>query len=236
MNVTFVGAHQDDEMFCLGTLLKYHRRGDALSFICTTNGDKGLSDRPDVAHAETAGIRDREMLQVCDRLDARYQCLGEPDEALYDTWDLRVRLIDALRGMKPDLVFTHFAKDYNLDHVTTSNLVFQCAMLSPIASIQTEHAPLAKCPPLFYVDPGPGYEFEATHFVDIPADLVDEMMVLMAMHQSQQDLMQRVAKTSYCEIIRNNLARTGERVGVPFAEAFRPCLASRRTPLANMLP
>jgi hypothetical protein len=29
---------------------------------------------------------------------------------------------------------------------------------------------------------------------------------------------------------------TGARVGVPYAEAFRPCLASRRTPLANMLP
>jgi len=28
----------------------------------------------------------------------------------------------------------------------------------------------------------------------------------------------------------------GQWVGAPFAESFRPCLASRRTPLANMFP
>jgi LmbE family N-acetylglucosaminyl deacetylase len=236
MNVTFVGAHQDDEMFCLGTLLNYQHRGDTLSFICVTNGDKGMSDQPEVTYEEAARIRDAEMRQVCERLAADYQCLNEPDEALYDTWEVRVRLIDALRRMKPDLVFTHFRKDYNLDHVTTSNLVFQCTMLSPIASIQTSHAPLAKCPGIFYVDPGQGYDFEPTHFVDIPEAIVDEMMELMSLHKSQQDLMRRVADSSYCDMIRKRLCSTGERVGVAFAEAFRPCLASGRIPLANMLP
>lgn len=236
MNITFVGAHQDDEMFCLGTLLRYRERGDKLSFVCVTNGDKGLSDRPDVPHAEAARIRDREMRQVCERLDADYQCLGEPDEALVDTWEVRLRLIGALRRMKSDLVLTHFYRDYNLDHSTTSNLAFQCTMLTAIASIQTKHAPLARCPALFYVDPGPGYGFEATHFVEIPAAIVEEMMDLMALHVSQQDVIRRMAGTSYCEMIRRRLAGTGERVGVPFAEAFRPCLASRRIPLANMLP
>jgi LmbE family N-acetylglucosaminyl deacetylase len=236
MNIAFVGAHQDDEMYCLGTLLQYRQRGDALSFVCVTNGDKGMSDQPNLPHTEAARIRDHEMRQVCERLGADYQCLGEPDEALYDAWEVRLELIDVLRRFKTDLVFTHFYRDYNLDHTTTSSLVFQCTMLTGIASVQTEHAPLAKCPPVFYVDPGPGYDFEATHFVEIPAAVVDEMMDLMALHKSQQDVMRRMAGTSYCEIFRKRLASTGERVGVPFAEAFRPCLASRRTPLASMLP
>jgi LmbE family N-acetylglucosaminyl deacetylase len=236
MNVTFVGAHQDDEMFCLGTLLKCRNRGDSLSLICVTNGDKGMSDRPDVPLMEAARIRDQEMRAVCERLRADYQCLGEPDEALYDNWEVRLRLIDALRHTKPDLVFTHFTSDYNLDHTTTSQLVFQCTMLSPVASIRTGHPPLKQSPPVFYVNPGPGYGFEATHFVDVPADLVEEMMTLMDLHRSQQDVMRRTAGTTYCEIIRKRLASAGERVGVPFAEAFRPCLASRRIPLANALP
>lgn len=236
MNVTFVGAHQDDEMFCLGTLLKYRRQGHRLSFICTTNGDKGMSDQPGVPHAEAAQIRDREMRQVCQRLDAEYICLGEPDEALYDTWAVRLRLIDALRRLKTDLLFTHFSHDYNIDHTTTSQLVFQCTMLSPIASIVTSSAVLPRCPPVFYVNPGPGYGFEATHFVEIPSELADEMMSLMALHKSQQDVLERSAGKSYGAIIRKRLVSTGERVGVPFAEAFRPCLADRRIPLADMLP
>ena len=45
MRVAFIGAHPDDEMFCLGTLLLYRNRGDQLSLICATNGDKGMSDK-----------------------------------------------------------------------------------------------------------------------------------------------------------------------------------------------
>ncbi len=236
MIVTFVGAHQDDEMFCLGTLLLCRRRGDALSFICTTNGDKGLSDDPDTPHAEAAAIRDHEMNRVAADLDAPYVCLGESDEALFDTWDTRVALIDALRRLRTNLVFTHFTQDYNLDHVVTSQLVFQATMLAPIASIVTGAPPLAKSPPIFYVDPGPGYGFEATHFVEVPADAVEEMMRLMSHHESQQAVARRMTGSDYRDVIRRRLESAGERVGVPYAEAFRPCLASRRTPLARMLP
>ncbi len=236
MNITFVGAHQDDEMFCLGSLLKYRERGDRLSLICVTNGDKGMSDLPDVPWDEAARTRDSEMRAVAERLGASYTCLGEPDEALYDTWEVRVKLIDALRQAQPDLVFTHYAADYNLDHTTTSQLVFQCTMLSPVASIPTEHAPLAKCPPIYYVDPGPGYGFEGTHFVEIPKTLADEMQALIHLHASQNEVVRRAAGTDYAEIIRQRLIETGARVGVEFAEAFRPCLASRRIPLAGMLP
>lgn len=61
MNVVFIGAHPDDEMFCLGTLLLYRKRGDQVSLICATNGDKGISDDPDFPHAECARLRDLEM-------------------------------------------------------------------------------------------------------------------------------------------------------------------------------
>ncbi len=236
MNVTFVGAHQDDEMYALGTLLKYRARGDTLSFICTTNGDKGMSDLADITHAEAARIRDAEMRQVAAHLDANYDCLGAHDEALYDTWEMRLRLIDALRKHGSELVFTHFTADYNLDHTITAALVFQCAMLAPIASIVTDHPPLPAAPRIFHVDPGDGYGFEATHFVEIPESLVDEMTPLMVLHASQQEVIRRVAGTDYITLIHRRLADTGERVGVRFAEAFRPCLASRRTPLADMLP
>jgi LmbE family N-acetylglucosaminyl deacetylase len=47
MNVVFIGAHPDDEMFCLGTLLLCRQRGDHLFLVCATNGDKGISDDPD---------------------------------------------------------------------------------------------------------------------------------------------------------------------------------------------
>jgi LmbE family N-acetylglucosaminyl deacetylase len=236
VNVAFVGAHPDDEMACLGTLLNYRRRGDEISLVCATNGELGISDDPNFPHDECARVRDIEMRQVAHELGAGYACLGEPDEALYDTWENRLKMIEALRRAKPDVVFTHFPQDYNLDHTATSALVFQSALLSQIASVQTESPAIPKVPVIFYVDPGPGFGFEATHFVEIDEITALEARRLMGLHKSQMEVSRRLLGMDYRDSIDERRKAIGQRVGVAFAEAFRPCLASRRTPLARLLP
>jgi LmbE family N-acetylglucosaminyl deacetylase len=236
MNVAFAGAHPDDEMFCLGTLLLCRRRGDTITLICTTNGDKGISDDPDFPHDECARVRDAEMCAVARELGADYTCLGEPDEALYDTWEVRLKMIEAIRAAKPDVVFTHFPQDYLLDHTVTSDLVFQCTLLAQIASIKTKTRAVSKVPAIYYYDPGPGFGFEATHFVEIDEATTKEARRLMGLHKSQMDVSRRMLGRDYRDAIEQRWRGAGDRVGVPFAEAFRPCLAVRRTPLARLLP
>jgi LmbE family N-acetylglucosaminyl deacetylase len=176
------------------------------------------------------------MRAVARRLGAEYLSLGEPDEALFDTWETRLKMIQAIRSARAELIFTHFTVDYNLDHSTTSQIVYQAAMLSTIASIGTESAPLAKVPPIFYVDPGPGHGFDATHFVAIAPDVVDEAIALMGLHESQMAVSRRLLGKDYRDDIRERMKATGARIGAEYAEAFRPCLAPRRTPAANLLP
>ena len=236
MKIAFIGAHPDDEMYCLGTLLLYQRRGDHISLICATNGDKGMSDDPNFPHADCARIRGEEMAAVARALGAEYFCMAEPDEALYDTWDNRLKMIEVIRSAKPDVVFTHYPQDYNLDHTATSALVFQATLLSQIASVQTASSPLERVPPIFYVDPGPGFGFEATHFVEIDQATAKQARRIMGLHKSQMAVSRRILGKDYRDAIEERWKATGERVDACFAEAFRPCLASRRTPLARLLP
>jgi LmbE family N-acetylglucosaminyl deacetylase len=236
VNIAFIGAHPDDEMYGLGTLLLYRHRGDRLSLICATNGDKGMSDDPGFPHADCARIRGEEMDAVAHALGADYICLEEPDEALYDTWENRTKMIEAIRCVKPDVVFTHYPQDYNLDHTATSDLVFQATLLSQIASVPTSSPPLSRVPAIFYVDPGHGFGFEATHFVEIDDATTKEARRIMGLHKSQMEVSKRLLGKDYRDTIHERWKAAGERVGVPFAEAFRPCLASRRTPLAKLLP
>jgi LmbE family N-acetylglucosaminyl deacetylase len=241
MNIVYVGAHQDDEAQALGTLIKYCRQGGRqggykITFICTTNGDKGFSFDTETPYEVVAATRDREMRAVAAALDADYICLGAPDEFLYDTQEMRLKLIDALRACQADLVFTTWVNDYNLDHTITSRLVFQATMNAVIASMKTEHPPLKETPKIFYCDPGPGFGFEGTHFVELSEDIIDEKVRLINLHESQMAIMAQFAGIDYAESYREHARQTGARVGVPYAEVFRPCLASRRTPLANMLP
>ena len=97
MNVVSIMAHQDDEMQCLGTLLKCRARGDRISFVTLTDGAKGFVQQPDIDPAEAARIRHAEMSALAQRLDADYINLREPDEFLYDTPDVRMKLIEAIR-------------------------------------------------------------------------------------------------------------------------------------------
>lgn len=224
MHVVSVMAHQDDELACLGTMLRMQARGDALHFICVTDGSGGMVQAPEMSRAEAAAVRDREMRELVRRLDADYVCLGERDEYLYDTPDLRDRLIGALRAARADVIFTHFSPDYNLDHVTVNALVWHCAMQAPLPMVRTEAAPLAAAPAVFLVEPSGGFEFEPTHYVDITT-VSDRKRDLALCHASQAEAFRAAGLKGFDDLVVGMSERRGVQVGVAHAEAFRPMLS-----------
>jgi N-acetylglucosamine malate deacetylase 1 len=236
MNVVCMAAHQDDEMGCLGTLLKYRQAGHRLAFVVVTNGDRGMSWSSEVPLEEAAAIRDREMAAVAAALDAAYRCLGEPDEFLFETAELRLRAVDVLRELRADLLFTHWTSDYNADHEATARLACQAALLAEIASIATAHAPLERAPGIFHMDPGEGHGFDGTHFVELSEELAIQKAQLIRLHASQMDVMRELRGQDYADLMLARDRLHGARAMVAYAETFRPCLAERRIPLARLLP
>ena len=248
MNIVHVGAHQDDEARALGTLIKYRREGGHnITFICTTNGDKGFTFDTETPYEVVAAVREREMRAVAGALGAGYICLGEPDEYLYDSKAVRLKLIDALRACKADLIFTDWIDEYNADHTITAQLVLQCAMLTMIASIKTEHPALAVTPKIFHCDPGAGSAsgFEGTHFVELSEAIVDEKVRVINLHESQMAIMRHFGG-DWAEEHRRSLPRgrrprrCGVRRGLPplpglAAHAPGQHAASRR-PLKMLTP
>jgi LmbE family N-acetylglucosaminyl deacetylase len=237
VNVTCVIAHQDDEMGCLGTLLRLRReRTSTLAFVALTNGDKGLSWSPDVPLADVARLREREMGAVAAELDASYRCLGQPDGFLHDSEPLLLALVEALRATSTELVFTHWVEDYNADHVVTARMVGQAALLAEIASVRTASPALPHAPAIFHMDPGPGYAGEPTHFVALTEQLAREKARLMRLHESQMQVMRELRGRDYADLALDADRANGARAMVPYAEVFRPCLMERRIPLASLLP
>ena len=159
---------------------------------------------------------------------------------MYDSKAVRLKLIDALRACRADLIFTDWIDEYNADHTITAQLVLQCAMLTMVASIKTEHPALAATPKIFHCDPGAGFAgaglgFEGTHFVELNEAIVDEKVRVINLHESQMAIMRQFGG-DWGEEHRRHCRAVGARAGVAHAEVFRPCLSPRRTPLANMLP
>src|SRR3954452_21842917 len=77
MNVVSILAHADDEMRCLGTMLKCRARGDQLTFVTVTDGSKGFVQNPGITRAEAASIRESELRALATGLDAGLINIGE---------------------------------------------------------------------------------------------------------------------------------------------------------------
>ena len=237
MNVACVFAHQDDEMACLGTLIRLREAREArITFIAVTNGDKGASWDPDRPLAEVAATREREMRAVAGALGADYVCLDEPDQFLFDGPEVRTKLIEALRAAQPELVFTHNLQEYSVDHDATARLTCHAALMTEIASVRTASPALAHAPAIFHTNPGPGHAFDGTHFVAFDDRVADEKQRILRLHESQMAVMRELRGVDYSDLARAADRATGARLVRPYAEVFRPCLMERRIPTASMLP
>lgn len=235
MNVVSIMAHQDDEMRCLGAMLKCRARGDRLFFVTLTDGSKGFVQDPTIAREAAARIRDAEMRALAAAVEAEYYNLGELDEFLYDTPEVRLRLLDVIRRTEADLIFTHFDQDYNTDHTVTHSLVRQCAMHACLPMLPTEAPPLARHPAIFLVEPHGPFVFPATHYVDI-SDVHAEKVALLLRHESQEVAMQ-MAVGSGLEIMARRLdGYRGEQVGCAYAECFTPMRARGALKPYGVLP
>ncbi len=221
MNVLSVMAHADDEMRCLGTMLKCRARQDRLFFITLTDGSKGFVQNPSISPEEASLIRQREMGAVADAIGAEYINLKEPDEFLYDTSEVRIKLIEAIRQTRAELIFTHYYEDYNLDHVTVNTLVRQCAMQSCLPVLPTNSPQLQNSPAVFQCEPFGGFDFPASHYVDI-SDYHAEKIRLLMSHASQEIAMKMTSGSGFEELCTRVEAYRGEQVGCKYAEAFIP--------------
>jgi len=237
MNIVSIMAHQDDELMCLGTMLKMKQLGHNLAFICLTDGAAGMAHIPDMPFEEAAKIRDIEMKNLTSDINAGYICLNRPDEYLYDTPDLRLELIEAIRFFCADVIFTHNTVDYNVDHMTTCLLVRQCAMQAALPIQKTKSVSLASAPAVFMAEPSGGFEFEPSHWVDI-TEVMEDKMRLAKYHKSQDDAF--IAAFGEGKGIDNWIAETskkrGDQCGVKYAEAFLPMRSRGFVKAYSVLP
>jgi N-acetylglucosamine malate deacetylase 1 len=232
LNVVSIFAHQDDEMRCLGTMLKCKTRGDSLTFVTLTDGSIGIED---VKCAESAKIRLKEMSNLADSIKADYISLNEKDSFLYDSKDVRIRLIEVIRKTGADLIFTHYFSDYNNDHITVFELVRQCCMHASLPYIKTISQPLKEHPAVFMVEPHGVINFPATHFVDV-SEYEEQKIELLKNHISQEKAMRDAVKAGFEKLVKIPDSYWGQKVCCQYAECFIALPSRGSVKAYNVLP
>jgi len=126
--VLVVAAHPDDEVLgCGGTIARHVRNGDIVHIAILGEGVTSRRKQRD-AKADAAALA---ALRADIRKAAR--CLGSPGFTLHDFPDNRfdtVPLLEIVKAVEreksraaPDIVYTHFPDDLNIDHRIVADAV-----------------------------------------------------------------------------------------------------------------
>ena len=233
MNILAVGANPDDvEFLCSGTLAVYAKRGDSIAISYLTTGDKGTKEIPP---EEMAAIRKKEAEDAARVIDADVFPLNVPDGEVEVSLALRRKLVEIVRQTKPDVLITHYPRDYMSDHNNTSRLVFEASFWAGSSSFPGDPgtAPYHVFrPPVFYMDTVGGIGFVPEEYVDI-TDVIDLKIEMLSQHKSQLQYMKERDGFDFLDYMKTAARYRGYQCGVAYAEGFvrervYPSLSTKR--------
>jgi LmbE family N-acetylglucosaminyl deacetylase len=219
MKILGVGAHPDDmEFLCAGTLAKYKRQGHEVAMAIATNGEVGSSTLP---KAKIAAIRRSEAEASAAVIGAELHWLGYPDEFLFNNAETRLRFIDLVRQVRPDLILCHDPEnDYHPDHTTAGRIIWDTHVMVTVPNIVTDHPPCVRIPEILYMDTIGGVNFIPDRYVDISAD-INAKREMLSCHKSQEQWMIDMYNVTTVAMMENFSRMRGFQCGCQFAEGFR---------------
>ena len=152
MNILAIGCHPDDlEIGCYGTLAKYVRQGHDVAVCHVANGNLGhVVIMPD----ELRKIRFEEAEKAARVIGATHYSIDIDD--LYVTPendDLVRKLAAVVREVQPDVVITHYERDYMNDHMNTYYAAFRATFGASCPHFDlTATTPAANVCPMYHMD------------------------------------------------------------------------------------
>lgn len=218
-------AHPDDAEFtCAGTLKLLHDRGWNIHIATMTPGDCGSAE---LSREDISSVRREEAATAAGKLEGEYHCLECDDVFIMYDRETLLKVVELIRRVKPDIVFTASPEDYFVDHENTARLAWTGCFACGIPNVETAPAePHEKVPHLYYVDPMEGKDKYGTtidpgFYIDISSS-IDTKEEMLCCHDSQRSwLMKHHGMDKYTAIMKDFAASRGEVIGIDYAEGFR---------------
>ena len=165
MKILAIGAHPDDiEIFMFGFLSCCKEMGYKISAIVATDGSLG-GDNYDNRLVEN---RKKETQNGLNSLGTPI-FLNLPDGSLGNE-NIHTNIVkNSIEKVSPDLIVTHYYKDYHSDHINLSKIV---------KNVAGHHIPVLYCDTMM------GINFNPTYIIDISKYMTDKIKSISC-HKSQ---------------------------------------------------
>lgn len=175
VDVVAFGPHPDDvELAMGGTLLKLQAAGYETAIIDLTSGEMGTRGTPE--------DRAREAEEAASILGVSVRrCLDLGDGRLSPSWDAKLAVVEAIRELRPRLVFTNYPENNHPDHAASGPLVAEAAYLAGLKKLDCDGEPHRPNRVLYYLVP---HKVAPSFIVDVTPFHARKMEAIRA-HSSQ---------------------------------------------------
>ncbi len=241
MNVLAIGAHPDDLDFCCGgTLIRLVQTGARVVMCIVTDGRGHPVGDP----LGVAARRRAEVMKSAGIVGAELEWLGFQDGRLLDDVPTRLKFIDLMTRIQPDLIITHPPDDYHSDHVLTNRLVMATVQMAWAPPPEITNPPLRKQVPVAFMVSAYGINFLPEEYVDI-STVWDTKLQMALNHRSQYlpgpdydsvELQEPLDQYSFARLARIVDEFYGQQCWCRYAEGFRWWRAADRLVTRRLLP
>ena len=218
VDILAVFAHPDDaELTVGGTMLRMKHLGYRTGVLDVTAGEMGTRG--------TTELRADEAIEAAKilRLDLR-ENLGLADGHVFATDNERLKLVHALRSLKPKVILTHQIGDSHPDHDHIAQLVRESARLASMRCYDEESGGEKIATPIIAHNIF-SRRVEPSFIVDI-SDFLEEKMAAIRAHKSQfydpdsNEPETRLTSEHYLDELEGRSRYFGSLIGVMAGEPF----------------
>ena len=218
IDILAIFAHPDDlELTVGGTLLKMKSLGYKTGGLDVTRGDMGTRGT-----VEGRAVEAEDAAKIL-KLDVR-ENLGLPDGHVFVTDEYRVKLVRALRRLKPKVILTHQIDDPHPDHNYITQLVRESARLSSMKNYDGDFGQERINVPKVAHNTF-SRRVIPSFIVDI-SDFLEEKMDAIKAHKSQfynpesNELETRLTDKNFLDELENRSKYFGSLIGVKAGEPY----------------
>ena len=216
--ILIVVAHPDDEVLgCGGTITRLNKEGYELYTLIL---GEGITSRDDKRSKEKRG---REIANLKEQAKKANELIGVKKVFFHDFPDNRfdtvpfldiVKVIEKIKNqIKPEIIFTHYEKDLNIDHQITYKAVITATRPVREETVKEVYSfEIPSSTEWFYpLSFSPDMFFDISETIDIK---------LKALKKYQTELRESPHPRS-CEGVKLIAKLWGMKVGINYAEAFK---------------
>lgn len=135
LTILAIGGHVGDmELTAGGVLASHALKGDRIVTLALTAGERGVPAGREVADYREQKVREAETFAAM--LGGEAIVFDIPDGELADNEEMRLRVCDVIRKVRPQVLITHFSNSMHKDHMTTHRIVNDARFFAGLASFE----------------------------------------------------------------------------------------------------